>query len=334
MFSTNSENRWICPFCSKNFKTRRLLAQHKKELHYNIKHEYVQPPGGNCQYCNKECKFKNTLTLHEKYCKLNPNRIKCKGHSVSEETKEKIRQAAKNSNMGGYRKGAGYKNVKKGYYKGYWCDSSWELAFLIYCLEHNITIKRNEDKFPYVMDNEIHYYVPDFIVGSTYIEIKGRIDDRCQYKFEQFPSDKKLKIYYEQDIKCFLNYVYNKYGKEYYTLFDGQKPIIKPKVKKENNINKNKIKVKQKRPKSKTELNYEYYKENGLLDNRGYYNAQKYSCEIWEERKQKIINSGINLMKFGCVGKVMKQTGLTKRTLEDTIEHFWDYFKDKIFRRK
>lgn len=32
--------------------------------------------------------------MHEKYCKLNPNRIKCKGHSVSEETKEKIRQKA------------------------------------------------------------------------------------------------------------------------------------------------------------------------------------------------------------------------------------------------
>lgn len=324
MFSTNSENRWICPFCSKNFKTRRLLAQHKKELHYNIEHEYIQPPGGNCQYCNKECKFKNTLTLHEKYCKLNPNKIKCKGHSVSEESKEKIRQAAKNGNMGGYRKGAGYKNVKKGYYKGYWCDSSWELAFLIYCLEHNITIKRNEDKFPYVMDNEIHYYVPDFIVGSTYIEIKGKIDERCQYKFSQFPSNKKLKIYYKEEMKCFLKYVYNKYGKEFYTLFNGQKPIIKPKV----------VKDKQKRPKNKTELNYEYYKENGLLDNRGYYNAQKYSCEIWEERKQKIINSGIDLMKFGWVGKVMKQTGLTKRKLEDTIEHFWDYFKDKIFRRK
>lgn len=95
MCLTNSEKRWICPFCNKNFKTRRLLAQHKKELHYNIKHEYIQSPGGNCQYCNKECKFKNTLTLHEKYCKLNPNRIKCKGHLVSEDTKEKIRQAAK-----------------------------------------------------------------------------------------------------------------------------------------------------------------------------------------------------------------------------------------------
>lgn len=88
-------------------------------------------------------------------------------------------------------------------------------------------------------------------------------------------------------MKINLNYVHNKYGKEYYTLFDGQKPIIKSKVKKENKINKTKIKIKQKRIKSKTELNYEYYKENGLLDNRGYYNAQKYSCEIWEERKQK-----------------------------------------------
>lgn len=38
-----------------------------------------------------------------------------------------------------------------------------------------------------------------------------------------------------------------------------------------------------------------------------------------KNENKKIINSGIDLMKFGWVGKVMKQTGLTKRKLEDTI---------------
>lgn len=32
---------------------------------------------------------------------------------------------------------------KSGWYKGFWCDSSWELAFLIYHLEHEIPISRN-----------------------------------------------------------------------------------------------------------------------------------------------------------------------------------------------
>lgn len=30
----------------------------------------------NCKYCGKECKNKNSLILHEKYCKSNPNRVK------------------------------------------------------------------------------------------------------------------------------------------------------------------------------------------------------------------------------------------------------------------
>ena len=33
-------------------------------------------------------------------------------------------------------------NGKKGYYKGIYCDSTWELAFLVYCFDNNIPIIR------------------------------------------------------------------------------------------------------------------------------------------------------------------------------------------------
>ena len=33
-----------------------------------------------CQYCNKECKNKNSLVQHEIRCKLNPNKINCYGN--------------------------------------------------------------------------------------------------------------------------------------------------------------------------------------------------------------------------------------------------------------
>ena len=211
---------WICSICNKSFKSRRKLQKHRIDEH-NGKKLTAKTIICNCQYCNIEFTHGFAKNLHEKHCELNPNRVECKGHLNSEETRQKISNTAKkNGKSGGYRPGAGYKNIKKGFYKGIWCDSSWELAFLIYCLEHNIAIKRNIDKFPYYIENKLHYYIPDFIIGNTYIEIKGRVDYRCKYKFEQFPNKQHLKIYYAKDMKCFLNYVYKKYGKNFTCLYD------------------------------------------------------------------------------------------------------------------
>ena len=211
---------WKCPICNENFESRRKLQKHRADEH-NGKKIAPKIVICNCQYCNKEFNHGFAKNLHEKYCKLNPNRAECKGHLNSEETRQKISNSAKrNGKSGGYRQGAGYKNIKRGFYKGIWCDSSWELAFLIYCLEHNIEIKRNFVKFPYYIENELHYYIPDFIVDNTYIEIKGRVDNKCKYKFEQFPKEKTLKIYYAKNMIPFLNYVYEKYGKDFIKLYN------------------------------------------------------------------------------------------------------------------
>jgi len=64
---------------------------------------------------------------------------------------------------------------KSGWYKGYYCDSSWELAYVIYNLEHNICnfIKNTSDKFEYEYKNEKHFYIPDFkFDDGHYVEIK------------------------------------------------------------------------------------------------------------------------------------------------------------------
>ena len=72
---------------------------------------------------------------------------------------------------GGYRRGSG--RGKKGWYKGYWCGSSWELAWVIYSLEHGVEFTRCTDRFVYTYDGGEHTYTPDFKVNGTYIEIKG-----------------------------------------------------------------------------------------------------------------------------------------------------------------
>ena len=343
------EYKWYCKYCEYIGKSRRELQKHHKEIHNFTRY--------NFPVWNKGLTKENDERINKLSKKLSIIFTGISTHPQTEETRQKISATAKkNGKSGGYRQGAGYKNIKKGFYKGYWCDSSWELAFLIYCLEHNITIKRNTDKFPYYMENKLYYYLPDFIIGNTYIEIKGRVDSKCKYKFEQFPDKQRLKIYYAKDMKYFLDYVYKKYGKNFTDLYDD-----KVYVKKEKNIINHEyyckycndkfdtrhllyehLKLCKKHAEHKKNKKQEYRilknKENELnnvpKDIRGRYNHSIISENIWLERKEKILSCGVDLMKFGWVGKVKQLTGLTQRELENTLIHFKEEFEGKYFRRK
>jgi endogenous inhibitor of DNA gyrase (YacG/DUF329 family) len=119
-------------------------------------------------------------------------------------------------NSGGYRKGSGV--GKKGWYKGYWCDSSWELAWVIYHLEHNIFFERNFEGFKYYYNGKIREYYPDFIIGEVYYEIKGYMTNQTVEKIKQFKG--KIKIIDKFLISPIINYVKNKYGVDYIKLYD------------------------------------------------------------------------------------------------------------------
>ena len=84
-------------------------------------------------------------------------------------------------------RGAIKKGFKYGTYKGFYCDSSWELAFVIYCLDHNIEFNRNNVGFDYLINNTIKKFYPDFIIGDTYYEIKGGYDKNVYAKLANFP---------------------------------------------------------------------------------------------------------------------------------------------------
>ena len=103
-----------------------------------------------------------------------------KGKKHTPETIAKLKQ-----NSGGIRKGAG--RGKSGWYKGYWCDSTWELAWVIYHIDHNIPFTRNVISFPYEWENETHAYHPDFrYIDGTFIEVKGYITEHTKAKFNGF----------------------------------------------------------------------------------------------------------------------------------------------------
>lgn len=111
-----------------------------------------------------------------------------------------------------------------GFYKGYECDSSWELAYLMFCLDNNITIQRNHTGFAYRdKDEKDRTYYPDFIVNDTYIEIKGEYNEDVEYKLRDFPKDVPLKIIDINNISPYLKYARITYGKEFYNLYDSDR---------------------------------------------------------------------------------------------------------------
>ena len=158
----------------------------------------------HCKQCNKEFSISDIRDINGRlYCSK-----ECKHKYLSEHT-------------GGYREGSG--RGKQGWYKGIHCDSSWELAYLVYHLDHNLYIERCKEKRQYVWNNKQHTYYPDFITDDGIIEIKGYSTDQWKSKEEQNPD---VKVLYKDDMKLYLDYVINTYGTDFIKLYDGYNPKL------------------------------------------------------------------------------------------------------------
>lgn len=120
---------------------------------------------------------------------------------------------------GGYREGSG--RSKTGYYQGHYCGSTYELAWIIYQLDHHQQFQR----FPgYLTDGSLKYY-PDFLLpNNTIIEIKGYHTDLVDQKTELAKSKGyDIKVLYKDDLKEVFVYVSTKYQipqSKFYTLYE------------------------------------------------------------------------------------------------------------------
>lgn len=207
-----------------------------------------------CLYCQREFSNAGGLGAHQPYCKSNPTRVQrakspnahrrkgststCKGttkeqnpklarpmlHGVrfgaslvghTEETKQRLSVIAKERKLGGYIQGSG--RGKKGWYKGFFCDSSWELAYVIYCLDHSINIVRNKEKRQYVWEGKVKNYIPDFIVNGVITEIKGYKTEQWMAKINANPD---IKVLYKEDLDVIISYVKSRYGKDFIKLYE------------------------------------------------------------------------------------------------------------------
>lgn len=120
---------------------------------------------------------------------------------------------------GGKRHGSG--RGKQGYYQGIWCDSTYELAYLIYCLDHGIAIKRYSGYFEYEDTQGVRRkYYPDFEVNGEIVEIKGYVTDNVLRKVESV--DRPIRLLTKDLLAPVFEYVTAKTGLsplKYHTLY-------------------------------------------------------------------------------------------------------------------
>ena len=203
-----------CEFCgqeisksnySKHLRRHEVHPETFKES-YHLDHDDLF-----CKYCGKEYKNKNSLVQHEIRCKCNPNKINIyidgfnktgrvawnKGltketdervakytstynknkllglHNIhhkphGDEFKEKQRQNALKRGLGGFnmRKGVNYNGIK--------LDSSYEVM-LAKDLDKNCISWERCNRFPYVVNGNLHYYTPDFYLPDydVYLDPKN-----------------------------------------------------------------------------------------------------------------------------------------------------------------
>lgn len=159
--------------------------------------------------------YSNKLSISAKKSYLRGNRNQIKNE---DDRRKKISDKMKEVG-GGYRKGSG--RGKKGWYKGYWCDSSWELAYVIYNIDHEIRFERNNEYFYYILDSKERKYFPDFKIDDKYIEIKGYFTEQTKLKIEQF--EKNLILIDKDKIKPFIKYAVDNYGKNFINLYENGK---------------------------------------------------------------------------------------------------------------
>lgn len=209
-----------------------------------------------CKYCQKDISNKGSLAAHEKRCPLNPGqevwdtnpyfrdgmtpwnkgltKETCPSIAIQAEKSSKTltgRPGVKHSletrlllSKLAIERGLGSKTDKpgwgkKGWFKGIWCDSSWELAFILHCMDKQLHVERAQVKLTYVHEGKTKCYYPDFLVEGVLTEVKGHPDSKWEAKKFFNPG---IEVYDEERMIPILSWAKLTYGKNFTRLYDGK----------------------------------------------------------------------------------------------------------------
>ena len=143
-----------CPHCGKDFKKFGII-NHIFLMHTEEGKEFKSSANYNMR--GKKSWSRGLTKETSEILRVKAEKIKQKhisgelqapflGKHLTKETKQKIGAKLKGNHHNDPNKtGRG----RKGYYKGFYCASTYELAYVIYCLDHNIQIERCKEYFEY-----------------------------------------------------------------------------------------------------------------------------------------------------------------------------------------
>ena len=214
-FITTDDSRKFCnKSCAAIFNNRgRKHSEHTKQ---KIKEWAKKNPVGIMSIPIAERKTRTTAVM-ENYMS-NPRYCIC-GRAIPYVRRDRKSCSKECSKIivGGLRKGSG--RSKHGWYRGIWCDSLFDLAFVIYHLDHNHQVRRNTVVYRYKDENGIERsYLPDFIVDGCLYEIKGWCDERTMLKAAVV--EEMTMIIGKQANSRFIDYAKSKFNLTYERLVE------------------------------------------------------------------------------------------------------------------
>jgi hypothetical protein len=208
-----------CPECSKEFSPKGS-ATHWRIVHVGDRRFGSGGPGWSKGLTKEtsEVLRKQALKISETY--------KAKIAKMTPEERNNRYGGAKRFSAlnGGLRRGSG--RGKSGWYRGIWCDSSWELAWVLHSIDHGIAFERNTESFLYDFEGKQYKFYPDFKMSDgSLLEIKGWLDAKNRAKLKRVPE---LTVIGKTEIKPFLQYAIEKHGTKFWHLYGGEIEVRKP----------------------------------------------------------------------------------------------------------
>lgn len=224
---TNEKQDVYCSYCNKLCTSINSLKNHERFCKDNPNRELTYyEKTGICNLSNQgwskgltKDSDKRVKHISEKSYEglqrekqLHPEKFTGKAKTLEGEElrKQKISQTMQaNPDAGGLRVGSG--RGKKGWYKGYFCDSTYELAYIIYNLDNNVEFKRCTKVYTYEYKGKTHKYHPDFeLLDGTVVETKGYHTSLVDIKAASV-TDCPIIVLYEKDLEYAFDWVKDHY---------------------------------------------------------------------------------------------------------------------------
>lgn len=209
-----------CKYCNKECKNANSLRNHERLCKLNPNRQQTVFQTNNPQKNNPwqsglskdtdERLLKISDSLKKGYLEGTiKNHQKNKSRTAEERAKISLTMKT-NKKAGGLRRGSG--RGKKGWYSGFFCDSTYELAYIIYNLDHNIIFKRCNRVYLYEHNGKSFKYFPDFeLADGSLVEIKGYHSEVVDLKTASV-TDRPIKVLYENDLQYAFNWVAQNYS--------------------------------------------------------------------------------------------------------------------------